>query len=198
MKYYIDITLLPDAEANIGFLWEKVFQQVHLALVEKKNPHGKSGIAVSFPGYGNKGFPLGNKLRLLAPTQEQLQQLDIAIWLNRLTDYCHHTSIKDVPQNVGAFSLFKRVQFNTNIERLARRRAKYKGETFEEALKHFNGFKDKESKLPYINLASSPKDANGNKKHKFRLFVDRVMLDKPQAGEFNCYGLSKTATVPWF
>ena len=69
MNYYQDITLLPDAEANIGFLWEKVFQQVHLALVEKKNPHGKSGIAVSFPGYGNKGFPLGNKLRLLAPTQ---------------------------------------------------------------------------------------------------------------------------------
>jgi len=198
MKFYLDITLLPDAEANIGFLWQKVFQQVHIALVNVKNTSGKSDIAVSFPGYGGKEFPLGNKLRLLATTHERLNQLEIGRWLNRLSDYCHHTSIKEVPQTVEEFSTFKRVRFDTNVERMARRRAKRKGESFEDAMNILKGFKDKKSSLPYINMESSRKPQNQNKKHKFRLFIERIIQDEPSIGEFNCYGLSKTATVPMF
>jgi len=61
MKYYLDITLLPDAETNLGFLWHKVYQQVHIALVENKVAKNQSEIAVSFPEYGSKAFPLGAK-----------------------------------------------------------------------------------------------------------------------------------------
>ena len=187
MKYYLDITLLPDTEISFGFLWEKVYQQVHIALAENK-----SAIAVSFPEYDDKTFPLGNKLRLFASTQSQLQQLDIGKWLNRLTDYCHYTSIKEAPQSVNTFVRFKRVQFDTNIERLARRRAKRKGESFEQAMKHFFGFKGQESKLPFINMTSLSKN------ERFRLFIKKEIIDQATTGEFNCYGLSKTATVPWF
>ena len=192
MKYYLDITLLADAEANIGFLWHKVYGQVHIALVEGKNANGNSDIAVSFPEYGDKSFPLGNKLRLLASMREQLQQLDIDKWLNRLSDYCHCTSIKEVPQAVSGFMRFKRVQFDTNVERLARRRAKRKGESLEQAMQHFTGFKDQESKLPYINMISLSKNK------RFRLFIEKEEENGEKMGEFNCYGLSKTATVPWF
>ncbi len=192
MKYYLDITLLPDAEANIGFLWHKVYGQVHIALVEGKNANGNSDIAVSFPEYGDKSFPLGNKLRLLASMREQLQQLDIDKWLNRLSDYCHCTSIKEVPQAVSAFMRFKRVQFDTNVERLARRRAKRKGGSLEQAMQHFTGFKDQESKLPYINMISLSKNK------RFRLFIEKEEENGEKMGKFNCYGLSKTATVPWF
>lgn len=192
MKHYIDIILLPDAEANLGFLWQKVYGQLHIALVEQKNAKGKFEIAVSFPEYDNKTFPLGSKLRLLAPTKEQLQKLDIGKWLNLLTDYCHCTSIKEVPEAVSGFMCFKRVQFDTNVERLARRRAKRKGESLEQAMQHFTGFKDQESKLPYINMISLSKNK------RFRLFIEKKEGIEEKTGEFNCYGLSKTATVPWF
>ncbi|MBW6453087.1 MAG: type I-F CRISPR-associated endoribonuclease Cas6/Csy4, partial [Methyloprofundus sp.] len=77
MNYYLDITLLPDAEANLGFLWQKIFQQVHIALVDNKVADNESAIALSIVNYGDKDFPLGNKLRLLAKNEEALQKLDI-------------------------------------------------------------------------------------------------------------------------
>ena len=192
MKYYLDITLLPDAEANMGFIWQKVYQQIHLALVEQRTIDGNSTIAISFPEYGNNGFPLGSKLRLFATSDEQLQQLDLAKWLTRLTDYTHCTSIKEVPLSVEQYARFKRVQFVTNPERLARRRVKRKGEPLETALAYYADFEDKQSRLPFINIQSLSKDK------RFRLFIEREMVGRYKKGEFSCYGLSKTATVPCF
>lgn len=193
MKYYQDITLLPDAEVNLGFLWHKVYQQLHFALVENKTKDNSSAIAVSFPSYRDKEFPLGNKLRLMSKTKEQLTALDVNKWLSRLADYKHCTTIKDVPENVTMFVCFKRKQFSTNISRLARRRVKRHGGTFEEALQHFASFEDEQTKLPFINVKSISKE------QQFRLFIERQNNTHPITGEFNCYGLSKTnATVPWF
>ena len=193
MKYYLDITLLPDAEANLGFLWQKVYRQLHLALVEQQAANGNSAIAVSFPEYGDKDFPLGSKLRLFALTQSQLQQLDMGKWLNRLTDYSHCASIKKVSESVSTFVCFKRVQFDTNVDRLARRRAKRKGESFEQALKHFNNFKEQESKLPFVNMNSL------SKKEQFRLFIGKEIVKQTESSEFTSYGLSLGgATVPEF
>ncbi|NOQ13677.1 MAG: type I-F CRISPR-associated endoribonuclease Cas6/Csy4 [Methyloprofundus sp.] len=192
MKYYIDITLLPDAEANLGFLWQKVYQQLHLALVENKVSEKQSAIAVSIPDYGSKAFPLGCKLRLFAQYQEQLQQLDMGKWLKRLTDYTHVTSIKNVPVSVSQFAQFRRKQFNTNSERLARRRVKRKEESLEQALKHYASFTDQETHLPFINIKSLTKG------EQFRLFIERDIFKKSEEGTFNCYGLSQGATVPIF
>ena len=192
MKYYLDITLLPDTEISLGFLWQKVYQQIHIAFAENKIAENQSAIAVSFPEYGNKQFPLGSKLRLLSQTQEQLQQLDIGKWLNRLTDYTHFKSIKEVPLTVNQFARFKRKQFDTNAERLARRRVLRKGESLEQALKHFGGFSDKETNLPFLNMKSL---TNGD---QFKLFIERENFDKEEKGTFGCYGLSTGATVPWF
>lgn len=191
MKHYCDITLLPDADANLGFLWQKVYQQIHLALVENKVGENNSLIAISFPEYGSKAFPLGSKLRLLAEEAALLESLSLSKWLNRLTDYCHYTSIKPVPA-VTEYAVFKRKQFNSNVERLARRRAKRKSESFEQALAHFDGYECEQSNLPYINLQSLSKD------ERFRLFVAQDKHQNNISGTFDCFGLSKTATVPWF
>lgn len=213
MKYYQDITLLPDTETNLGFLWQKVYQQLHLALVSIKTTNNKSKIAVSLPNYIDKTtskaesekFPLGNKLRLFAATKEQLEQLSIATWLNRLIDYTHCTSIREVPPSVSQFACFKRKQFDTNINRLSQRWANRKGVSLEEALKHYSGFKDRETKLPFVNMLSlsTNNDINGATKEKFRLFIERSIVEQHSVGEFSCYGLSsrepsKQATVPWF
>tara|TARA_R110001583_G_C5665439_1_gene410073 strand:+ start:6851 stop:7447 length:597 start_codon:yes stop_codon:yes gene_type:complete len=198
MKYYLDITLLPDAEADLGFLWQKLYQQVHIALAENKIAENTSAIALTFPQYSlskNKEgkFPLGNKLRLFAPTQKQLDKLDIENWLKRFSDHTHITSVKIVPDAVNEFACVKRKQCKTNLSRLARRRAKRKGETFDIALQHYASFNDEETDLPFINVNSM------QTKQQFRLFISQVKVNEVSSGEFNCYGLSKDkATVPWF
>lgn len=192
MKYYLDITLLPDTEANLGFLWHKVYQQIHLALVEHKTGDNTSDVAVSFPEYSVGRYPMGSKLRLFAASEKSLQALDLPQWLQHYTDYTHCTSITAVPGSVTQYAVFKRVQFDTNIERMARRRVKRKDETLEQALAYLSGFTDQTSKLPFINMNSLSKG------QQFRFFIQRDMALEPAKGLFNTYGLSHTATVPWF
>jgi len=198
MKYYLDITLLPDTEITLGFIWFKVYQQVHIALAENKIAENSSAIALAFPQYSLTGnnktdFPLGNKLRIFAPSEELLDKLAINNWLKRFSDHTHITSIKAVPEKVSEFVCVKRKQCKTNISRLARRRAKRKEETFEQALQFYASFNDEQSKLPFINVNSLSKN------EQFRLFIQQEKVSKAVVGEFTCYGFSKEqATVPWF
>lgn len=216
MKYYIDITLLPDAEANLGFLWQKVYQQVHIALVEngflsdetfrtknnKFEPLRKSNIAVSFPSYNDKDYPLGNKLRLFALNKDQLEQLNIAKWLSRLTDYYHVTSIKEVPSDITQFVVFQQFRIKTNFIKKAQRRAKHLNKPLDEVIAYMQK-EDKArgllytSKLPFIMTKSL------SEQQSRRLFIKQTLVKQPSNGLFSCYGLSssnkdKTATVPWF
>lgn len=191
MEYYIDIHLLLDTEVHLGFIWQKVYQQIHLALVENKTSDGNSAVAISFPEYDNKTYPLGNILRLCAASPSQLEQLDLSKWLRHLSDYSNCSSINEVPSS-ATHARFKRMQFSTNIERLARRRSKRKNESLEQALAHYDSFTDKHSRLPYINMNSLSQGGT------FRLFIKKETLEHAEAGIFNCYGLSSTASVPWF
>ena len=193
MNYYQDITLLPDTDISIGFIWQKVYQQIHLAIVENKIAENCSAIGLAFPDYKSKTYPLGNKLRLFAATQAQLDILTIVKWLQRFSDHTHITSIKAVPENVSEYVCVKRKQVKTNLSRLARRRAKRKGESFEQALQHYASFNDEQTKLPFINVVSL------SKKEQFRLFIEQLTTTIPIQGDFTCYGLSKEqTTVPWF
>ena len=36
MNYYREITILPNADISFYFIWQKLYQQIHLALVENK------------------------------------------------------------------------------------------------------------------------------------------------------------------
>jgi len=212
MRHYIELSLLPNTEVSLGFLWEKVYQQLHLALAENKTSEHESVIAVSFPKYGDKPFPLGDKLRLFAQSEGQLQKLDIGKWLNRLTDYTHHTSIKAVPSNVNAFVCFKRKQFKsvTKIEADLERRALYQSQKDNRPIEKVRAALaaqtyDGKCYLPFVYMASlSTSEATvPSSRNKFRLFIEKEDVEKAQAGSFTCYGLSsrqqdKQATVPWF
>ena len=197
MKYYLDITLLPDTEISLGFLWQKVYQQIHIGLADNKIAENQSVIAVSFPKYGDKAFPLGDKLRLLAEQQSQLEQLDVAKWLNRLTDYTHATSIKSVPSSVNKYACFKRKPVKSELrksESLANHLKKPVDEIIE--FRKSNGL-EKKCKLPFIHMESQKQTETG-KKNKFRLFIAQELSGSPVEGVFDCYGLSKIATVPCF
>ena len=46
MNYYQELSLLPQEEIPINFLWSKVFQQIHLGLVEMQDDQLRVPIGV--------------------------------------------------------------------------------------------------------------------------------------------------------
>ena len=212
MKHYIDITLLPEADISLGFIWQKVYQQVHIALVDNKVGENESNIAIAFPRYGDKQFPMGNQLRLLAETEIQLSGLDINKWLNRLQDYIHIKSIKPVPDNCAQVCFVReQVKGQVGIEKKMQAKAKHwsekSGIPIEECLKSLEKSKpNTTTKCPFIWLESQEtKRRNTDKSIKFPLFIKRVVVEQQQAGRINCYGLSvnhkdihELASVPQF
>lgn len=196
MKYYTEISLISSDGFSFYQLWSKLYTQLHLALVEAKKQDDKANIGISFPEYlfneeDNIGL-LGTKLRLFANSKEELQSLNIKYWLERLTDYVHISSIREVPENkITNYAVFTRKQIKTNAERLARRRAKKSDIGFEEAINRYKNIITK-SDLPFIRFKSL------TNKQPFSLFIEKTNTDKKVVGAFNSYGLSLTATVPEF
>lgn len=192
MNYYQEISLLPTTDIGVFFLWQKVYQQLHLALVEYKMDKNASAIGIAFPEHEIGKHSLGVRLRLFAQDQRNLEQMQCDKWLNRLKDYVHIHPVKPVPEKVIGHACFKHKKLKGNKEKLARRRVKRKGETLEKAMAHYEGYIEQRSKLPYINMISQ---TNGQ---RFKLFIEMQEKDEPQMGSYSCYGLSNSATVPLF
>lgn len=192
MKYYREITILPTADIALHFLWEKVFQQIHLGFVEMQDSNGIVPLGIGLPEYFSEYGPLGRKLRIFSFSMETISELDVETRLRRLADYVHLTGIRDIPEKIRSFSRFKRQQPKTNIERLARRKAKRHDISFEQAVLELRGFKDNQVETPYINIQS----LSTNK--RFRLFILKELCDTPAYEGFSAYGLSPVSTVPEF
>ncbi len=200
MRYYIDITLLPNEEVSLGFLWQKIFQQVHIALVDNKVGDNESAIALSIVDYGDKTFPLGSKLRLLSSREEALVKLDIQEWLKRLSDYCQIEAIKNVPDDIKQYAQFKRKSVKS-IEKKAKRRAEHLNKPYAEVLAYLiKEGRSTKSELPFIRVESqnTKKRVEQGVSCQFLLFIEHTLFEEPVSGQFDCYGLSKTATIPWF
>ena len=129
MDFYQEITLIDQAEISHYFIWSKLYTQLHIALAERKDVNDKVSIGFSFPQYiyeekaesQKAKVNLGKKLRIFAPSEADLQKLDIRKWLDRLTDYVHISSIREVPkEKITGYSTYSRKQVKTNAERLAR------------------------------------------------------------------------------
>lgn len=197
MNYYQEITLLPDPEISLYFIWTNLFQQVHIALVDNKVADNQSMIAVGFPEYGKARFPLGNKLRLFAKEKHQLESLDINKWLERLQDYVHIKGVKAVPGEVGYVS-FSRKHIKTpqrielEMENKAERWSKKSGKALVDCLAELEKTKPRpKSPYPFIFLHSQKtKQRSPKSSSKFPLFIQMQALDTRQAGVFDCYGLS--------
>lgn len=192
MKFYLDITLLPGADIDQRFLWGKVYQQIHLGLADTQGADGFSAIGVAFPEYDAKERRLGTKLRLFAPNQQILEDFNAKQRLSRLADYVHITSIRPVAEKVVQHARYKRQQSKSNIERLARRKAKRQNIGFEQALQLLKGKEEAFVKAPFIKLPSS---SSGQ---VFPLLIVKEQVSEPVEGGFSCYGLSATSTVPDF
>lgn len=193
MKHYIELTLLPDLETPLYFLWEKLYQQLHLALVETQDASKSVKVGVSFPEYSSERFQLGSKLRLFARSSSDLEVVDINKWLSKLSDYVHITSIRDVPDKVDGYAHFKRLQLKSNNGRLARRKAKREGITIEKTTAFFNGRKEAYSRAPFINIKSLSSD----KRYRLMVVCEDAKTNQSDEG-FSTYGLSAKSSVPVF
>ncbi len=221
MQFYQEITII-DGDKKLFDLWSSVFMQVHIALVEHaKAKYGDDAthgdIGVSFPDFrffeknGNQISYLGSKLRLFGISKEQLKKLNIEDVIKRytkfnLTDYVHIKSVQPVPSNHGYITVSRARQIK-NLDRIARRRAKHQGISFEQAKTNIianyaeqHNISDKEAiqayhnpKLmayPYINMQSL------HGKNDFSLEIKQVEKPEKVDGQFSTYGLSSISTVP--
>ncbi|NOT85273.1 MAG: type I-F CRISPR-associated endoribonuclease Cas6/Csy4 [Methylococcaceae bacterium] len=194
MKYYIEITLIENSGINLFSLWSKVFQQIHLGLVEMQDDQGRVPIGVSFPEYvaGDTYSVIGGKLRLFATDEATLAKFDAAKWLSRLSDYVHCTSIRAVPEKLMGYALYQREQPKTNKERLARRYAKRHAISYDAALLHYGEMAYKNIASPFIRLQS----LSGGQ--TFCLWIKKSVVAAPSGGAYSSYGLSSLTTVPEF
>lgn len=196
MKVYIDITLLPSDDIGHHFLWEKVYQQLHIALVDFKKSNSQSAIGFGFPEFNGKSHRLGRKVRIFAQTNAELEQFNVQRWLNRLEDYVHITSVRNVPEEVLGYERFCRLQVKGNPERYARRAAKRQGISYEQALRERETMPINKTRNPFIWMKSLTND------NRFRLIITQDIASKEVAEEggwqFDSYGLAKEGRLPKF
>ncbi|AYO55012.1 type I-F CRISPR-associated endoribonuclease Cas6/Csy4 [Acinetobacter wuhouensis] len=200
MKFFQEITLIDQAEISPYFIWSKLYNQLHIGLAEIKDANEKVNIGLSFPKYiyeqGDEAkkskVHLGDKLRIFAATQADLEKLNISKWLDRLTNYLHITSVREVPEaKISGYATYSRKQVKTNAERLARHRVKRGDIGFDEALARYSNVVTT-TDLPYIQMKSLTSDKS------FKLFIEKKSATKSETQVFSTYGLSSVSTVPEF
>ena len=190
---------MTDTEITLGFVWKKLYAQIHLALVEVRDENNLVSIGLGFPKYTDDRF-LGDTLRIFAPSKEELEKLDLNRWLARLLDYLILSEIKEVPKNIKEFVSFGRKQFKSNseIRRLAKRYSAQNDISYDDALHRFERTEDKyrklkeENRLPYVNIKSNSTD------NYLKIFIEKFKSSMEVKGKFSTYGLSKCTTVPSF
>ncbi|WP_313055863.1 type I-F CRISPR-associated endoribonuclease Cas6/Csy4 [Pseudomonas lopnurensis] len=187
MDHYLDIHLLPDPEFSAGQLMNALFAKLHRALVQL----GSDSIGVSFPKARDGAAGLGGHLRLHG-CLAALDDLLALPWLTGMRDHVRLGEAAPVPADARHCRV-RRVQADSNPERLRRRAMKRHGLSEDQARERIPDAAVKWLRLPYLQLRSQ---STGQ---PFRLFIEQSPPQpEPRTGAFNTYGLSRDATVPWF
>jgi CRISPR-associated endonuclease Csy4 len=185
--HYVDFKGIPDPETSPSQVLEKLYERLHLALVQ----HRLDNIGISFPEYSLNPRTLGPVLRLHSD-ESTLTQLIATDWLRGVRDHVRMTPVAPTPET-ALHRTVQRKQFKTSVERLRRRRMRRKGETAEQATQAIPTTAEHCPNLPYLHARSR---SNG---HAYCLFIATGPTQQQAVpGTFNSYGLSGTATVPWF
>lgn len=196
MQYYLEVSLLPDDDASVHFLWFKLYTQLHIAFAEHKDADNMIPYGVSFPEYktgkntkGEAYFTLGKKLRVFAETEALLGALNLNRWLERLKDYMHIKPIKAVPAKVSYYT-FERARPKKDKLKRIKSQAERRNISIEESAKYFENYVHVPLDLPYVSLKSLSNES------PFNLFIERKPAQQAVKGTFGTYGLSQSATVP--
>lgn len=183
MDYYIDVQLKPDAEMRENVLLNEVYTKFHKALFSLK----ATDIGVSFPNYKIK---LGDLIRVHG-SETRLKELQSANWLGCLTGCCDVTEVQSIPAGLR-YRNVSRKQANMTAAKL-RRLIKRGSISTEDAKQYKAKMFSKGLDNPFLELESS---SNGKKHRRYIAFSE--LFDKAVVGQFDQFGLSKDATIPWF
>lgn len=185
MDAYLELQLLPDPEFPPAMLMNALFAKLHRALVS----HGEGQIGISFPDVGSG--QLGQRLRLHGQAFD-LEKLMASNWLQGMRDHLAAFAIRPVPDG-ASHRIVRRVQAQSNPERLRRRLIRRKGIGADEARAAIPDSTAQRLSLPSLEISSQSTGQT------FRLFIEH---QPPQAttspGTFSAYGLSNEASIPWF
>lgn len=197
MNEYVEIRIRRNPEVSLGFLWRRVYQKLHEAFALAKRK-GKT-FGVSFPEYGDSGFPLGTKLRVFGE-KGTLESLGLKSVFESMSDFVKVSGTREVPEK-HEWVVFK----SANAKRLSpakiRRYARRHGISYEEAEKvakrKLGRAKGKERKYPYFVHESL---SGGGRRAS--IFVKMEKAEGKGPGIFNGFGLSGSgetkSAVPWF
>jgi len=193
MNYYLDIKIVADEEVPVYFIRNKIYAKLHKALNTLKS----SNIGVSFPNYRVK---LGDVVRLHS-SQERLVALQALNWLGGLSGYCVVSDILAVPELIEGYRVVSRIRTTMNLKKLEERityqKAQGELKTDEDVKNYERQYKQKMfgSSLdnPYLELQSS------STTQVYRRFIQFGDLSSTiTLGKFDEFGLSKSASIPWF
>ena len=187
LSHYLDLQLRPDPETAPTQLLAALYTRLHRALAAQ----GSTDIAVSFPDYSDQRHTLGQCLRLFG-SEAALQPWTTGAWLGSLRDHVSAAPVAPVPTH-AQYRALRRIQVKSSPERLRRRLMKRHQLSEAQAREHIPDSVGRVTDLPYVPMAST------STAQQFKLFLALgAAQPQPQAGHFNTYGLSATATVPWF
>ena len=190
LSHYIDLQLRPDPETAPSQLLAALYTRLHRALAAQCS----TDIAVSFPDYSDQRHTLGQCLRLFG-SEAALQPWATGAWLGSLRDHVSSMAAAaplPVPAHATHRTL-RRVQVKSSPERLRRRLMKRHQLSEAQARERIPDSVGRVTDLPYVSMAST------STAQQFKLFLALgAAQPQPHTGDFNTYGLSATATVPWF
>ncbi len=184
MRHFINLFFQADEDVPIYFIRNKVFVKFHKALHDQK----QNSIGISFPNHKTK---LGNIIRFHG-NNTSLKTLQRSNWLGGLAGYCEASEILFVPEKIEGYRTVSRIRenmTNAKLRRLIKRGSISEDEAKDYRAKMMVGSLDN----PFLELQSK---STGE---KYRIYIAfGTLQDQPVRGDFNHFGLSKTATVPWF
>lgn len=217
--HYCEFTCLRDVEISTGFLMGRLMHALHLTMVRATRDGQVCPFGVTFPDYrpfvpgvhvkrsrqedseasGEDGDadrertpPIGNRVRLFARSEQELDAIEWSRSLIGLEDYVHRTRPRATPSTVDRFAAFARHQPKASPERLIRRAMKRHGIDEAEARRRYGEYTMDRCHLPWVDMRSE------SSRHQFRLFIDRIEIPATAGWAFSTYGLSRTVSLPLF
>ena len=183
MDSYIEITIKPDAEMPLNWLLNAIYTKLHKVLVDARS----TDLGVSFP---KAKVTLGDTLRLHGQAAT-LERFSSSGWLGGMAGYCKFSQLLPVPDTAQHRTVSRKQSTMTQskLNRLIKRGSISQEQVKEYRTKMFTKGLDN----PYVELVSG---SNGQKHRRYIEFGP--LLANPTEGAFDQFGLSKTATVPWF
>lgn len=186
MNHYLDVSFDASVDFPLVHQMATFYQGVHLYLVETKEKLG-----VTLPEMRLQARnPLGSIVRLHGE-KNALDAFVQSPFLSRIRSPFRLSKIEIVPPLVQ-HRTFWRYQ-PKSIVQMRKRAMKRHRLTEAQAAERYPLEKQEHSLRPYLELRSL------STRQSFKLFfVQGDVQDKLILGEFNTYGLSQTATLPWF